>query len=277
MSEIHQKYYETVASHFDEDAASYATRSEKNSILKKFRWEFRAYVEKHSFNRALEIGCGPGMDISYFAQKYPDRSFSAFDVSSEMAAIARAETQKLKLKNTQVKTGSVEDVPEMFPHQKFDMIYVFFGGLNTVVDLKEAVKTLRSAGSDDATMVITCVNRYYLMDFLVKNLKLKFRESMSRFNNKWTGYSPGRDLPSKVYSYPFVRSNFHPEFKIIEKRGFSICYPPWYASKYVNAFKWLAPFLWNLDRVLQKTFLWNSGEYSLYVLKAADNVTQPDL
>lgn len=271
MSETHQKYYQTVASHFDEDARLYTKRYENNRILKKVRGEFRKYVEKHSFNHALEIGCGPGIDITYFAEKYPDRSFYAFDVSSEMAAIAQAETQKLNLKNTQVKIGTVEDVPEMFPNQVFDMIYVFFGGLNTVVDLKKVVKILRTVASDHSIIVLTCVNRYYLLDFFVKNLKLKFRESVSRFTNKWTGYSPGRDLPSNVYSYQWVRSRFHPEFKIIDKRGYSIFYPPWYGTKYLNKCKKLEPLLWKLDRALQKTFIWNLGEYSLYVLKATDN------
>jgi hypothetical protein len=157
------------------------------------------------------------------------------------------------------------------------MIYVFFGGLNTVMDLKEVVRVLRRVVPEHGLLVLTCVNRYYVLDFLVKILKLKFRESLSRFRNKWKGYSPGRDLPSNVYSRRDIESLFSPEFNLIEKRGYSICYPPWYGAKYLRKMKRIGPFLWNLDRVLQKTFLWNSGEYSLYLLKASDHAAKPVL
>lgn len=263
-----KSYYEKVATHFDEDARLFEQRYDENPVLKKIRNDFRRYTEKHAFSSVLEIGCGPGIDMVYFCSKYPDKAFHAFDVSEKMVSIAQSNLEKENLTNGEVKQGSVEDISEMFPGKKFDLVYVYFGGLNTVVDLKEAVKTLRSVMTDDATFVLTNVNRYYILDVFFKLLKLKFSEAFARFQNRWKGYSPGRDLPSKVYSYKKVKNDFTPEFEIIEKRGYSIFYPPWYAAGYLKKLPFLEKPLWKLDKLLQKAPLWNNGEYSLYVMKA---------
>ncbi|MBC8342532.1 MAG: class I SAM-dependent methyltransferase [Bacteroidetes bacterium] len=261
-------YYQHVARHFDEDAQLFEKRFLDNSILNMIRNDFRKHTEYHYFTNALEIGCGPGIDLYYFAEKYPDKNFYAFDVSPGMTGIAQKRISEGTLKNAIVKAGSVEQIHDLFPAISFDMIYVYFGGLNTVVDLKKVVKILREYVSKDATLVLTCVNRYYLLDLLVRSINLKFEEATARFRNKWKGYSPGRDLKSQVYSARFIRQHFEPEFEIIKRKGYSIFYPPWYAVRHLSKLRSLAPMLWKLDQKLQSTFLWNLGEYSLYVMKA---------
>lgn len=267
MEKKTKQYYDNVAGHFDEDAKLFEKRFDENPVLQKIRNDFRKYTEKHEFKNALEIGCGPGIDIVYFASKYPDKKVSAFDVSPGMVEMASKNIADYKLSNAQVKTGTVEDIPKNFPDQKFDMVYVYFGGLNTVYDMDRVVKILKSVMTEDATFVMTCVNRYYILDTLIRMLKLKFGEATARFRNKWKGYSPGRDLKSYVYSSRFIKKHFTPEFKIIDRRGYSIFYPPWYGARHLNKLKGMASFLWKLDNFLQKTFLWNTGEYSLYVMK----------
>ena len=261
-------YYEKVAGHFDEDAQLFENRFHENPILNLIRSDFRKHTENHYFTNALEIGCGPGIDIYYFAEKYPDKNIYAFDVSAGMTRMSQQNIDTRKLTNAHVKTGTVEQLPKLWPGIKFDMVYIYFGGLNTVVNLKEVVKTLRESVTDDATIVLTCVNRYYVLDFLVRMLKLKFVEATARFRNRWKGYSPDRDLKSFVYSSRFIKKNFEPEFDIIKRKGYSIFYPPWYAVRHLAKLKSIAPKLWKLDQMLQSTFMWNLGEYSLYVMKA---------
>jgi ubiquinone/menaquinone biosynthesis C-methylase UbiE len=262
-------YYNRVASYFDADAMLFKQRYDENPILGKLRNDFRRYTEKHDFSSALEIGCGPGIDMVYFCSKYPDSSFYAFDISEKMVSMAQHNLKKANLTNGFVEQGSVEDIKAMFPGKTFDLVYVYFGGLNTVMDLKVAIRGLRSVMADNATFIMTNVNRYYVLDVFFKLMKLKFSEAFSRFQNRWQGYSPGRDLPSKVYSYKKVKKDIAPEFKIIEKRGYSIFYPPWYAAAHLRRFPSLERPLWKLDRCLQKTPLWNYGEYSIYVMKAS--------
>jgi len=262
-----ESYYNKVARHFDEDAKLFESRYEENPVLQKIRGEFRKYTESYRFSNALEIGSGPGIDLVYFAEKYPNRHFYGIDVSPEMVRISNKNLQSRSLKNAVARVGSVEDIPELFPDATFDLVYVYFGGLNTVYDLKAAVKQLHEVTSPNATVILTSVNRYYLMDFVFKLLKLKFRESTARFQNRWKGYSPGRDLPSNVYSATTIKRNFEPEFEILKKRGYSLFYPPWFGARHLNKIKGLGGFLWKIDSFLQKTPLWNIGEYSLYVMR----------
>lgn len=262
-----ETYYQKVAAHFDEDAKMFEQRYQENDVLQKIRKDFRRHTEKFKFSHALEIGSGPGIDLMYFAGKYPDRQFRGIDVSPEMVRISNENIKKNHLENVLAKTGSVEDIPGLFPGEKFDMIYVYFGGLNTVYDLKAVVRQLYEVAEPGAVFVFTSVNRYYLMDFVYKSMKLKFGEATARFRNRWKGYSPGRDLPSKVYSASQIKKTFRPEFKFIDQRGYSIFYPPWFGAKALHNIPLLSTGLWLTDKFFQKTPLWNKGEYSLYIMK----------
>jgi len=269
-----EQYYRKVANHFDEDARLFEQRYEENPVLQKIRWDFRNHTEKFTFSNALEIGCGPGIDMVHFCKNYPDKNIYGIDVSEKMVSIAQKNLEQEKLSNGVVKQGSVEDIPALFPGKKFDLIFVYFGGLNTVYDLKATIKTLREVVTDNATFILTNVNRYYVMDVFIKLLKLKFSEMFARFQNRWKGYSPGRDLPSNVYSYNTIKQAVEPEFKIIHKRGYSILYPPWYASGYLKKLSFLEKPLWKFDELLQKSPFWNNGEYSLYILKAQPKASE---
>lgn len=261
------KYYQKVASHFDEDAQMFEERYEENPVLKKIRGEFRKHTERYDFTTALEIGSGPGIDLVYFAGKYPGRNFYGIDLSTEMVRISNQNIREEGVDNAVAKTGSVEDIPDLFPGVKFGLIYVYFGGLNTVFDLEDTVNRLYKVTTTNAILVLTSVNRYYFMDFVFKSLKLKWTEATARFRDRWKGYSPGRDLPSHVYSSNKVKSTFQPEFRILYKRGYSLFYPPWFGARHLNKIKGLGPLLWKFDSTLQHTPLWNIGEYSLYVMR----------
>lgn len=263
----HKAYYQKVAGHFDQDARLFEQRYEENLVLQKIRNTFRRYTESLPFNEALEIGSGPGIDLVYFARKYPEKSIAAIDVSPEMVNISNKNLQESGAKNAIAKTGSVEDIPALFPDRQFDLVYVYFGGLNTVPDLRKTAQQLNEIISVGGHLVLTCVNRYYVMDIVYKSLKFKFKEAVSRFRNRWKGYSPGRDLPSNVYSASYVKKCFSPEFSILFRRGFSILYPPWFGLRPLHKFSFLMNILWKVDQLLQKTPCWNRGEYSLYIMK----------
>ena len=262
-----RQYYEKVAGHFDEDARLFEKRYLENPVLQKIRGEFRKHTEQLQFTNALEIGTGPGMDLCYFARKYPGKMIRGIDISQEMVNTAVRNIAEAGLENAIARTGSVEDIPHLFPEARFDLVYVYFGGLNTVYDLKQTVRLLHQLTATGAYLVLTFVNRYYIMDFLYRSVKLRFSDATARFRNRWKGYSPGRALPGRVYSARTIRNTFHPEFGIMSKRGYSLLYPPWYAARHLQRIRILEPALWKLDAALQKTPLWNIGEYSLYVMQ----------
>lgn len=263
------QYYSRVAEYFDNDASDFEQRYRENPVLQQLRQSFRSYTDKYSFQNVLEIGCGPGIDLVYFAQKYPSRNIYGIDISPAMVDVAREKIQGKNLSNVEVETGSVEDIGMLFPGSKFDMIYVYFGALNTVFDLKKAAQDLRKNCSFDAILVLTFVNRFYLMDFPLFLIKGQFKRAFERFSNKWQGYSPDKSLSSRCYSADDIRKAFSDEFRFLEKRGYSILYPAWYRHNHLNKMKpnWTER-LWKWDSLINRTPFWNTGEYSLYVLRA---------
>lgn len=261
-------YYRQVAEYFNIDAADFEDRYQENPVLKKIRHSFRGYTEKYPFRNVLEMGCGTGIDLEYFSRNYPDRQFYGIDVAPGMVEIARQKINQQKITNASVAAGSIEDIDTLFPNRSFDMIYVYFGALNTVYDLEQAAQDLRRCCSDDATLVLTFVNRYYLMDIPLFLMRGQIKRAFERVTRRWQGYSPDKSLNSRCYSARDIRNAFSDNFHFLDKRGYSILYPAWYRHNHLNHLgeKW-SERLWNWDQWINRTPFWNTGEYSLYVLK----------
>lgn len=261
------RYYQEVASYYDDDARDFEQRYEVNPVLQRIRGAFREITEREPFTHALEIGCGPGFDVEYFAATYPGRKVSAIDVSPGMIELAQRRCDAAGLTNVSLGVGSVEDIPQVFPGQKFDLLFVYFGGLNTVFDLRKAAADLREVCTPDARLVLTFVNRYYLTEIPLWLLMRRFDKAFERVTNRWRGYSDLRKIPSRPYSAGDIRRAFSPDFTIGYRRGFSLFYPAWYRSHLLPKLGSKAETLWKIDSVLAKTPLWNTGEYSLYEMR----------
>lgn len=259
-------YYDGVKKYYDDDSVAFEQRYHENITLQKIRNSFREETEKYSFENILEIGFGPGFDIEYFASKYPDKKVFGIDISSGMKNIAERSISKKGLTNVSLAVGSVEDIENEFPNEKFDLIIVYFGALNTVENIDKIQSYLSDILSANGTMVLTFVNKWYMMAILKPLLKLKFNMAFRRLKKVWGGYSPVKFLASKCYSENEIKKYFN-RFQIIKKRGYSIFFPAWYENRITRQNPELAERLWKADQKLQNTPLWNFGEYSLYVFK----------
>ncbi|MCH8524253.1 MAG: class I SAM-dependent methyltransferase [Balneolales bacterium] len=260
-------YYKEVASYYDDDARDFEQRYEVNPVLQRIRGDFRRVTEQHTFSRALEIGCGPGFDVEYFAQTYPDRHIAAIDVSPEMIHLASRKVKEAGLSNTSFAVGSVEQLASAFPDTRFDLVYVYFGGLNTVEDLGLAARHIAEQCTPGATLVLTFVNRYYLTEIPLWLANGRFDKAFERVNNRWRGYSDHRKIPSRPYSSRDIHKAFEPVADITYRRGYSLFFPAWYRSHLLKKLGNSAEKLWNIDAFLSRTPFWNMGEYSLYTMK----------
>lgn len=263
-------FYKEIASYYDDDARDFERRYNENPVLKKIRNEFRAITRQAAFTRALEIGCGPGLDVCYFAREFPNREFFALDISPNMIRLARQNAESQRIPNIHFAVGSAEDVPDRFPDIQFDLVYVFFGALNTVHDLQVAASCIREYCADQSTVVVTFVNRYYLFEIPLWLAKGRWDKAFERVNARWQGYSDEKKISSRVYSASDVARAFGPFFNITSKRGFSLFYPAWYRSHLLQVLGRFADVLWNVDHFMAKTPFWNTGEYSLYVMRPAE-------
>ncbi len=260
-------YQRQVAEYYDKDALlGFEARAEANVVLDRIRNDFRETTEKYPFTKVLEIGCGPGFDIEWFAKKYPNREFTAIDISKEMVNLASVRLSKANINNTKVEVATEKNMVEIFGKEKFDLVYVYFGALNTSENLDLAAQNIHNILSENGHAVLTFVNKWYLREMIVHLLKFKFKGAFARLNSVWGGYSVDRFLPSHCYSPSFILKAFS-KFKLIEKKGYSIVFPAWYNHHKIAKDPQKGDKLWGLDMKLQNEWFWSKGEYSLFVFK----------
>lgn len=260
------KYYEEVGAYYDKDAHDFEKRYWQNSALQRIRQSFREEVKRESFRDGLEVGIGPGFDLIHFARIFPEAQMKGIDISEEMVKLAAQKIPSLHQANAQVAQGSVEDMDRLFPDTKFDLIYVFFGALNTVEDLGLALQILEGLLKPGGRMVLTFVNKWYLAGMLLECLKLRPHKAFKRLNKVWGGYSPTEFLASRCYAPSEIYKLSEPlQLKCVKREGFSILYPAWYYHglhrKLPNK---LLHVLWKMDRRLASGFFGKFGEYALY-------------
>jgi len=266
-------FYQQVESYYDGDAADFDARYWQNSVLQRIRQDFREEVKRYPFTKMLEIGYGTGLDLIHFGKTHPEVQVAGIDISGGMQEIADQRINAEGLPNVIAAKGSVEDLDNLFPEREFDMIFVFFGALNTVEDLKAAANMLFSKTAPGGRLLLTFVNKHYVAGMLIELLKLRFRAAFSRLQPEWGGYSPSKYLPSRCYS-PVEIKRFFKDFRLVKQKGYSIVHPAWYYHGLNRLLKKASPLLWKLDACLNTTFLWRFGEYTLFVFQKPENTGQ---
>jgi len=252
------------AAYYDAFAAVAEERYTSNHVLVREREAFRRAVEPYPAATVLDLGCGPGTDLAWFAARYPGRRYAGIDVSPRMVALARV---KLADRAVRVERGCAEDLPRVFPGEQFDLIYSFFGPLNTEPDLARAVGALAQAVAPGGVLVLSFVSRTYVADSAVHLLRGRPGRAVARLANRWRGYVPQTPLQAWLYFPRQIEARFAPAFQVERREGFSILYPAWYRATRFAERGALVRALWIADRVLNRTPLWSAGEHLLYVLR----------
>ena len=252
------------AAYYDAFAAVAEERYTSNHVLVRVREAFRRAVEPYPAATVLDLGCGPGTDLAWFAARYPGRRYAGIDVSPRMVALARV---KLADRAVRVERGCAEDLPRVFPGEQFDLIYSFFGPLNTEPDLARAVGALAQAVAPGGVLVLSFVSRTYVADSAVHLLRGRPGRAVARLANRWRGYVPQTPLQAWLYFPRQIEARFAPAFQVERREGFSILYPAWYRATRFAERGALVRALWIADRVLNRTPLWSAGEHLLYVLR----------
>ena len=254
---------QTTGAYYDAFADLAEERYSANHVLVRVREAFRRAVEPHPAASVLDLGCGPGTDLAWFAERYPRRRYAGVDVSPRMIELARARLGERAC----VRRGCTADLPELFPDDPFDLVYSFFGPLNTEPDLDRAVAALDRVVAPGGALVLTFVNRFYLFDAAMHLLRGRVSSAAARIANRWRGYSPTTPLGASLYFPRQLEARFAPSFEVERREGFSIVYPPWYWAHRFRRDGAAVRALWLADRALNRTPLWAAGEHVLYVLR----------
>ena len=261
------EYYKNIGLYYDMDACDYDSRYWNNFVVQQMRQSFREHVKKYDARSMLEIGFGTGLDLIHFGKTHPERAICGIDVSAEMVRIAKEKAKIHTCENVDIIHGCVDEMEKLFPNRKFDLIYVFFGALNTVKNLNDAGKNLKKVLNPNGVIVVTYVNKWYLNGMIIETFRLRFSKVFARLKTTWNGYSPSHILPCHCYTARQVKLAFS-ETKVLYKQGYTIVHPGWFYTKInMKLGRRMSRILWHLDLILSKTFLWRFGEYGLLVFK----------
>ena len=260
-------YYKFVGDYYDTDSGDFDSRYWENPILQKIRQDFREHTKLLEFNNALEIGCGTGLDLSHFCSIFPEKTFTGMDLSSNMVDLSNTRLERDGRENGKVYVGGADDILDVFPDKKFDLIYVYFGALNTVEDLNNTAEILYKSLEANGHLVLSFVNKHYLFEVFYNLIQLKFKKAFQRYKKIWGGYSPTKFLPSKCYGAKSIRNIFKSKGKETFRKGYSILYPAWYRSGWVRRLGPFASITWKIDQILNKSPFWKFGEYTFFIYK----------
>lgn len=74
----------------------------------------------------IEIGCGKGDFVKGMAENHPDVNFIAIEKATDIIVLALEKVSRAELKNVRFINCDAEILPEIFPNNKFDTIYINF-------------------------------------------------------------------------------------------------------------------------------------------------------
>lgn len=265
------EYYKEVGDYFDIFAKQHHEKSDTNPILSDMRASFRTYVTHPSPKHILDIGCGPGLDVAFFAEKYPQAKVYGIDVSQGMLDYASGLCRSKNLNNVEFINTGIEKLQEhLHGDVKFDVVSVFFGALNTVSSLEKAAQIIDGLLKPGGQAMLTFVNKYYLAEFFVNILKLRPGKATARWGETWRGYSNDYALESKTYTPAQVQKAFGTtSMQLQTRRGYSIFYPAWFQVGKLQKSPGLYKLLYKIDNIANKTPFWSNGEYTLFVYNKA--------
>ncbi len=263
-------YNEIVAEYYDFEADSFERRAGENHVLMTLRNDFREFTLSRRPKKMLEVGYGPGLDMTWFADRDDIEIVHGVDISPEFQRIVENKARQRGDGKILPNLGSAEDIVEIVGESTVDTVYVYFGALNTAKDLESVASAISKVLKPGGSAILTFVNRWYLFEIFWNILLLRPRRAFSRLRPVWNGYSPTRSLPSYCPTAREIGRKFGQFLNPVYRKGYCILHPAWYRKHWAPFNSVRSRSLYLIDRILQRTPLWNFGEYSLYIFESTD-------
>lgn len=240
---VTQRFYaapfDGVANRYDETfTSSRIGRAQRSAVWAEMARVFR------SGDRALEIGCGTGVDACFLAER--GVRVVASDTSSQMIAVATRRVQENGLqKLVQPLVLRAEDIGTFSTEELFDGAFSNFGVLNCVEDLRRLARDLAKLLKPGATVLLCWMAPYCLWEMLWYLAQGKRDEAFRRLHPDGVTAKIGDGSFVRVH-YPSVGSLAHafsPEFQLKSVKGIGIAVPPSYLEPWARRHpRWLQLF-----------------------------------
>jgi ubiquinone/menaquinone biosynthesis C-methylase UbiE len=226
--QIYSAPFDAVAARYDETfTSSKIGQAQRASVWSELAKTFRPG------DRALEVGCGTGIDASFLAER--GVQVLACDSSSQMIAVATrriVENGQQQLVHPLVLRA--EDIATLPTDELFDGAFSNFGALNCVEDLQQFARDLAKLLKPGATALLCWMGPCCLWEIIWYLAHGNADKAFRRLNNKEGVTARIADGAFVRVHYPSVRllaHTFAPEFRMQSFKGIGVAVPPSYLEE----------------------------------------------
>jgi len=259
---------------FDGVAAAYHRSNEANGTLREMRARVRRTLAAFApaGSHILDLGCGPGSDAAYLADK--GHRVTAIDWSPAMVEEARRRVAEAGLvRRVDVLNIGIHEIDRLAPVDVlFDAAYSNFGPLNCVVDLPAAARLIAARLRPGGVLVASVIGRVcpweialYVARGNVSRAAIRFRRGLVPVplagRTVWTRYFAPREFEAIFAAAGMTR---------VSLRGLGLFVPPPYLHAFADRHPALVARLQRAeDRCGGWPVLRGWGDHFLVVLRKA--------
>jgi len=196
-----------IQQNFDSYAEIYHEKFNQNPLARyqreRVHQEIKPYLR--SVRKILDVGCGPGSDFDFY--KSLDLVVDAIDLSPKMVELAKIRSNRIDLK-ANIAVASLE---ELQSNEKYPVIILNFGVINSFQHLEPALKKLKTLLEPRGILIIVSMPPFHI--FSIKGLAVGFHfiTMMNRLFKRKAFFDDGFTI------YYFCKKDFIRLFDIVRK------------------------------------------------------------
>jgi len=222
-----------MANSFDSAAAVY-DETFTHSVIGTLQREmvqrhFQKILDSQRPKTILEINCGTGEDAIWLARQ--NFKVTATDLSEKMIAVAKSKENQ----HTVVfKKADINELPNDFPNEKFDLIFSNFGGLNCLSEIRLELffKNAAELLSENGHLVLVMMPKDTLWEQFYFLAKANFKSAFRRKKNAVIANVDGEKVLTYYYNPVKVKNLSDHFFKLVKLHPVGFFVPPSYLEPF---------------------------------------------
>lgn len=213
----------------------------------------------------LEINCGTGEDAIWLAKQ--NYTVTATDISETMLSVAK---NKFQSNNLNFKQADINQLPNSFSEEKFDLLFSNFGGLNCLSksELERFLKNASELLTENGQLVLVIMPKNTLWEQLYFLVKGNFKAIFRRKKEMVIANVDGESIKTFYHNPKEVVHLTSDAFQLKQLKPVGFFIPPSYLEPFFRNKPGLVSVVKSLENIVKnKSFLSKYADHYLIVLQ----------